>query len=104
MKITKYFALSLILVGSAYAVTYTPEQTRKTIEMLNLLQLNANCAQASVTILASLNEVLTQQEKDAHRKQIKLYSEVVVQFHAFLEDIKNNNHKQLEKIKELIQA
>lgn len=103
MKLIKYFALSLVLINTAYGVRYTQEQAQETIEMLNTLPLNAQCAQASAAILAAPNAILTQQEKDSMRAQIKLFAENLVKYHAFLADVKNKDPKQLEKIKELLQ-
>lgn len=100
MKIIKYLVLSLSLVGSAYGISYTAEQQQKVIEMLNFLQLNAQCAQASAAILAAPHAVLTSKEKDAMRDQIKLFAENLVKYQAFLQDMKQTVS---EKIKEIAQ-
>lgn len=101
MNMIKYFAFSLLLVGSAHAA-YTKEQTEKTIELLSKLPLDAQCAQASALILAAPNATLTQQEKDAMRAQIKMFAANLVQYHAFLEDVKKAQAERA-KVKEITQ-
>jgi hypothetical protein len=101
MKMTKYFIISLAFVGFAYGVGYTATQERKLMEMLNFLQLNAQCAQASTAILTASHAVLTDQEKDAMRDQIKLFAENLVKYQAFLKDLKEHVMTTSEKVKEI---